>query len=322
MLEDMLCSCAMDFGGSWDQCLSLVEFSYNNNYQLSIQMAPYETLYGRQCHSPVGLFEPGEAKLLGTDLVQGALEKAKLIQDRLHTTQSRHKSYVDQKVRDIAFIVGERALLQFSPMKGVMRFGKKGNLSRRYIRPFEILERIGEVAYKLPLPLSLSAVHSVFHISMLGMHYGDPSILLDYRKVQLDEDLTYIEDPMAILDCLVQKLRSKRIVSVKVQWRGHPVEKATWDTKQDMQTRHSHIFTTSALYRDFRLGCMPDIDFGSPLAIAKVKVGAQISQLRLSLRICEVSRIWITFAIANICSFCEVPSFVIPKPFLANAMMT
>ena len=162
-------------------------------------MAPYEALYGRRCRSPVGWFEPGEARLLGTDLVQDALDKVKIIQDRLRTAQSRQKSYADRKVRDIAFMVGERILLRVSPMKGVMRFGKKGKLSPRYIGPFEILERVGEVAYRLALPPSLSAVHPVFHVSMLQKHHSDPSHVLDFSSVQLDKDLTYEEEPVAIL---------------------------------------------------------------------------------------------------------------------------
>ena len=95
------------------------------------------------------------------------MDKVKLIQDRLLMAQSRQKSYADRKVRDLEFMVGERVLLKVSPMKGVMRFGKKGKLSPRYIGPFEIVERIGEVAYQLALPPELSGVHPTFHISML-----------------------------------------------------------------------------------------------------------------------------------------------------------
>ncbi|XP_070002950.1 uncharacterized protein [Nicotiana sylvestris] len=109
-MEDMLRGCVMDFGGSWDQFLPLVEFSYNNIYQLSIQLALYEALYGRWCWSPIGWFEPDESRLLGTDLVQDVLDKVKLIQDRLHTTESRQKSYVDRKVRDFSYMVGENSV--------------------------------------------------------------------------------------------------------------------------------------------------------------------------------------------------------------------
>ncbi|XP_070057435.1 uncharacterized protein [Nicotiana tomentosiformis] len=179
-------------------------------------MATYEALYGRQCRSPIGWIDPGEARLLGTDLVWDALEKVKLIQDQLRIAQSRHKSYTDQKVRDVAFMVGERVLQWVSPMNGVMRFGKKGKLSPRYIGPFEIHETVGEVTYKLTLPSILSEVHPVFHVSMPRKNYGDPFHVLDFISVQLDKDLTYVDEPVVMLDRQVQKLRSKNIASVKV----------------------------------------------------------------------------------------------------------
>ncbi|XP_070045698.1 uncharacterized protein [Nicotiana tomentosiformis] len=163
-------------------------------------MDPYEDLYGRWCRSPVGWFESGKARLLGIDLVQNALEKVKLIQDRLHTAQSRQKSYGDRKVCDVAFMVEEQVLLRVLPMKGVMRFRKKGKLSPRYIRPFDILERVEEVTYRLSLPPSLYAVHPVFHISMLRKYHDDPSHMLDFISVQLDKDLSYMEESAAILD--------------------------------------------------------------------------------------------------------------------------
>ncbi|XP_070036774.1 uncharacterized protein [Nicotiana tomentosiformis] len=146
-------------------------------------MAPYKALYGRQCQSPVGWFEPGEARLLDTDLVRGALEKVKLIQNLLRTEQSRQKSYANRKVRDVAYMVGEKVFLRVSPMKGVMRFGKKDKLSSRHNGPFEVLKRIGEVAYKLALPSSVSGVHPMFHVSMLRKYYGDPSHILDFNTV-------------------------------------------------------------------------------------------------------------------------------------------
>ncbi|XP_070054819.1 uncharacterized protein [Nicotiana tomentosiformis] len=100
-------------------------------------------------------------------------------------------------------------------MKGVMRFRKNGKLSHRYIGLFEVLQRIGEVAYKLSLPSCLSSVHQVFHVSMLQKYVGDPSHVLDFSTIQLDGDLTYNVEPMAILDQQVRKLRSKDIASLK-----------------------------------------------------------------------------------------------------------
>ncbi|XP_070007860.1 uncharacterized protein [Nicotiana sylvestris] len=117
-------------------------------------------------------------------------------------------------------MVGEQVLLRFLSMKSIMRFGKKGKLSPKFIGPFEILRCVEEVAYELALPPSLAEIHPVFHVSMLRRYHGNPSYVLDFSSVQLDKDLSYGEEPVAILDRRVRKLRSKNIASVKVQWRG------------------------------------------------------------------------------------------------------
>ncbi|XP_070017613.1 uncharacterized protein [Nicotiana sylvestris] len=129
-------------------------------------------------------------------------------------------------------MVGERVLLRFLPMKGTIRFGRKGKLSPRFISPFDILRRVGEVTYELALPPRFVGLHPVFHVSMLRRYHGDSSHVLDLSSVQLDKDLSYIEEPVAILDRQVRKLRSKNIASVRVQWRGQQVEEVTWETEQ------------------------------------------------------------------------------------------
>ncbi|XP_070010923.1 uncharacterized protein [Nicotiana sylvestris] len=146
------------------------------------------------------------------------------------------------KVRDVSYMVDEKVMLKVSPMKGVMRFGKKGKLSLRFIEPFEVLRRIGEVAYELALPSSLSSVHPVFHVSMLQMYIEDPSHVLNFSTFQLDDNLTYDMEPVAILGRRVRKLRSKDIASVKVQWRGRPIEEAT---EREMRSRYPHMFEAS-----------------------------------------------------------------------------
>ena len=156
----MLRACVIDFRGSWDDYLYLVEFSYNNSYQASIQMDPFEALYGRRCRSPVGWFEVGETQMFGPDIIHDTVNKVRQIQDHLKTAQSRQKSYADHRRKDLSFIVGDKMLLKVSPMKGVMRFGKKGKLSPRFIGPYEILRMVGNVSYELALPPELSQVHS------------------------------------------------------------------------------------------------------------------------------------------------------------------
>jgi hypothetical protein len=137
---------------------------------------------------------------VGPELIQDAIEKVKLIRDRLMTAQSRQKSYPDKRRRPLEFTVGDHVFLRVSPIKGVLRFGKKGKLSPRFIGSFEILERVGLVAYRLELPTDLSGVHPVFHISMLQKYVYDPSHVISHEDIQLDEQLSYTEHPIAIVD--------------------------------------------------------------------------------------------------------------------------
>jgi len=145
-----------------------------------------------------------------------ALDHVRVIQDRLRTTQSRHQSYADRRRRPLKFVVGDRVFLRVSPMKGVMRFGRRGKLSPRYIGPFEILRTVGEVAYELALPPAFSAIHPVFHVSMLRRYVPDESHVIQYDAVDLDDSLRYIEEPVAILARDVRRLRSRAIPMVKI----------------------------------------------------------------------------------------------------------
>ncbi|XP_060202253.1 uncharacterized protein LOC132630707 [Lycium barbarum] len=137
--------------------------------------------------------------------------------------------YAGRKVLDLEFMEGEQVLLKISPMKGVLRFGKRGKLSLRYIGPFEILRRVGAVAYELALPLGLLGVPPIFLISMLKRCHLDMSYIIRWDSMLLDENLSYEEEPISILDRHVRKLRSKEIASIKVQCKHRLVEKATWE---------------------------------------------------------------------------------------------
>ena len=157
-------------------------------------------------------------------------------------TQSRQKSYADLKRKSVEFQVGDHVFLRVSPMRGVKRFGVKGKLSPRFIGPFEVLDRIGEVAYRLAMPPSLSAVHNVFHVSMLRKYVSDPSHVLSYENLELDEDLSYEEKPVQILDRKEKVLRTKTIALVKVLWRNSKSEEATWELESDMRDRFPELF--------------------------------------------------------------------------------
>ncbi|GJW28472.1 hypothetical protein Tco_0045347 [Tanacetum coccineum] len=172
-LEDMLRACVIDFGGNWDVHLPLAEFSYNNSYHSSIRCAPFEALYGRKCRSPVLWAEIGESSLIGPELVQETTDKVVLIKEKLKAARDRQKSYADNRRKPIEFEVGDQVLLKVSPWKGVMHFGKKGKLAPRYVGPFEILERIGPVAYRLRLPMELSQGLEASSIRRIqGIEYG------------------------------------------------------------------------------------------------------------------------------------------------------
>ncbi|XP_070011430.1 uncharacterized protein [Nicotiana sylvestris] len=205
-------------------------------------MEPYEALYGRRCRSPIGWFEVGEAELLGPDLVYQSMEKVNLIQRHLKTAQSCQKSYSDVRCRDLEFQDDDWVFLKVSPMKGVMRVGKKGNLSPCYIGPYRILQRIGQVAYELELPQELAVVHPVFHVSMLKKFMGDPSLLVPTEIIGVKDSLSCEEIPVTILDRQIHKLRTKEIASVKVLWRNQKVEEATWEAEEEMKSRYPYLF--------------------------------------------------------------------------------
>ena len=143
----------IDYEGSWDRHIPLVEFVYNNIFQSSIGMVPYEAIYGRKCRTPLCWTELSEKKVIGPDLIQETEEKVKMIKERLKVATDRQKSYVDMKRKDIRYEISEKVFLKVSPWKKVMRFGKKGKLSPRFIGPYEMIEKVGPVAYRLALPL-------------------------------------------------------------------------------------------------------------------------------------------------------------------------
>ncbi|KAL8106071.1 hypothetical protein AgCh_029755 [Apium graveolens] len=167
MLEDMLRACALEWTGDWDKYLYLVEFAYNNSWHASIGMPPFEALYGRRCRAPSCWDEVGERVTKGPELVTITNEKVEKVKESLKEARSRQKSYADQYRKFSRFEPGDHVFLKVSPCKGVKRFGMKGKLSPRYVGPFDVMEKVGEVSYRVALPPQLSHVHNVFHVSVL-----------------------------------------------------------------------------------------------------------------------------------------------------------
>ncbi|KAA3466695.1 DNA/RNA polymerases superfamily protein [Gossypium australe] len=198
----MLRSCVIDFRG---------KFAYNNSYQSSIQMAPYEALYGRRCHTPTCWAELGERRLLGPELISETEEKVNLIWGRLKEASDRQKSYADLKSKEIEFSMGDFVFLKVSPWKKILRFGQKGKLSPRFIGPYRVSKRVGPVAYQLELPPKLSRMHNVFHVSMLRRYRSDPSHIVPVEEIEVRPDLTFEEESVQILDRDIKVLRRKSV---------------------------------------------------------------------------------------------------------------
>ncbi|GJY86847.1 putative reverse transcriptase domain-containing protein [Tanacetum coccineum] len=235
-LEDMLRAYVIDFGGSWDVHLPLAEFSYNNSYHSSIRCAPFEALYGRKCRSPVLWAEIGESSLFRPELVQETTDKVVLIKEKPKAARERQKSYVDNRRKPLEFEEGDQVLLKVSPWKGVVRFGKKGKLALRYVGPFEILERIGPVAYRLRLPKELSGVHDTFHVSNLKKCLADASLHVPLDEIKVDKTLRFVEEPVENSDREVKRLKCSRMVVVKAKLLAvRYLVKVSWNSKGNFE---------------------------------------------------------------------------------------
>ena len=144
----MLRACVLAQGPQWEDCLPYAEFSYNNGFQTSLMMSPYEALYGRKCRTPLNWSQTGDSRIFGTYLMLEAEKQVKEIRDRLQLGKSRQKSYYDAKHRQISFEPGEHVYLRVTPMKGIKRFQTRGKLAPRFIGPFPVMTRVGVVAYQ------------------------------------------------------------------------------------------------------------------------------------------------------------------------------
>ncbi|GJV16463.1 putative reverse transcriptase domain-containing protein [Tanacetum coccineum] len=177
-------ACVLDFEGSWDVHLPLVEFSYNNSYHSSVRCAPFKALYGRKCRSPIMWAEVGECQLIGAELVQETTEKILQIKDRLKVARDHQKSYVDKRRKPLEFSVNDY-----------------------------IIEKVGPVAYKLDLREELDGVHDTFYVSNLKKCLADLTLQVPLDEIQVDARLNFVEEPVEILEREFKKLKRSRITS-------------------------------------------------------------------------------------------------------------
>ena len=184
----------------------------------------------------------GESSITGPDLIRDTSEKVSLIRQRLLTAQSRQKNYVDVRRRPLEFEVRDHVFLKVMPKRGVVRFDKSGKLSPRFIGPFEILERVDTVAYRLTLPPSMSGVHEVFHVSMLRRYTPNPTHVVDWREIKVDTDGTFEEGSVCIMDRRDQVLRRKIMRLVRVLWQHRGVEESMWEYEDTMRATYPFLF--------------------------------------------------------------------------------
>nr|GEY46100.1 putative reverse transcriptase domain-containing protein [Tanacetum cinerariifolium] len=186
-----------------------------NTYQSSYNNPQ---LQQQKCHSSIMWAEVGEGQLIGPELVQETTEKISQIKDRLTAAHDRQKSYADKRRKHLEFSVGDYVLLKVSPWKGMVRLGKKGKLAPRFVGPFEIIDKVGSMAYRLDLPEELNGVHDKFHVSNLKKCLADPTLQVPLDEIRVNDKLNFVEEPVAILEREFKKLKRSRTAIVKVRW--------------------------------------------------------------------------------------------------------
>ncbi|GJS18588.1 putative reverse transcriptase domain-containing protein [Tanacetum coccineum] len=208
--------------------------------------ASYEALYGQKCRSPVCWAKVGEAQLMGPELIQETTEKIVLIKQRMQAAQDRQKNYANRKRKTMEFEVRDRVILKVSPWKGVVRFGKRGKLNPRYVRPFRVLVKVGKISYRLELPQELSRVHHTLHVSNLKKCYADEPLVIPLEGIHVDDKLQFVEEPVEIMEQEIKRLKQSRIPLVKVCWNSRRGPEFTWECEGSFKKKYPHLFTNQA----------------------------------------------------------------------------
>jgi hypothetical protein len=183
----MICMYVITKPSKWKDYLHLVEFAYNNGYQTSAKMSPFEILYGNKCMNPISWDNPVDRIMVGPEMLQEMEIMVKKVQHNLKEAQDRHKRYADHKRRHLEFQVGDHVYLKVKAHKSSLNLGNCAKLASRFFGPFDILARIGSVAYQLALPTNLK-IHNVFHVSLLNNYVHGPTHMIDWNFVQVEPE--------------------------------------------------------------------------------------------------------------------------------------
>jgi len=194
-------------------------------------------------------FQNGESVLIGSELIQQTNEKVKMIQERLKTSLNRKKSYTDQRRRPLEFSTGEHVFLRVTPFTGVGRAIKSKKLTSKFIGPYQILRRIGFVAFEIALPPPLANVHNIFHVFQLRKYVPDPNHILEYDSIQVKENLSFGVKPIRVLDSQVKQLRGRSIPTVKVLW-DLIYGNFTWEIEEEIRASYPNLFIGKFIFED------------------------------------------------------------------------
>jgi hypothetical protein len=241
IIEDMLRMCVMDQPSKWEYYIHLVEFSYNNGYRASLKMIPFESLYGRECNTPVIWDNPTDRAVIWPYLLKEMEEHMEKIKQNLKVAQDRKKNYAEKNGVFRYFKVGEHVFLKIKTKRSSLRLGSFPMLAARYCGPFEILEKIGPVAYMLALPSSIR-MHNVFYVSLLKKYVPDPNHIIDWNVIQVEHEGEFRVEVVHILEWKLNVLRNKAIGLVKVQWTCYSPKDATWENEENMREEYPQIF--------------------------------------------------------------------------------
>nr|GEV40600.1 putative reverse transcriptase domain-containing protein [Tanacetum cinerariifolium] len=189
--------------------------------------------------------EVRESKIIGPEIIQETTDKVVQIKERLKTARDRQRSYADHRRKPLEFSVGDKVLLKVSPRKGVVHFVKKSKLSQRYVGPFEIVERVGPIAYRLCLPQELVGVHDTFYVSNIKKYLADVNLHVPLEEVKIDDKLRFIEEPIQIMDREVKKLKRIWIPIVKVCWNSRRGPELTWEREDEMKRKYPQLLASA-----------------------------------------------------------------------------
>jgi hypothetical protein len=237
VIENMLRMCVMDKPSKWKDYLNLVDFAYNNGYQVSLKMIPFETLYGRKCNTLVSWDKPTDREVLGPELLKDMEDHMVKIKQNLKVEQDRQKIYADNNWTAREFKVGKHVLLKVKPKKISLNLGSFTKLAPKLCGPFEILNIIEPVAYMLSFPTSMN-VHNVFHVSLLEKYAHDPNHVIEWNLIQVEQEGDIQVQLMCILDRKVKMLWNRVVELVKVQWTCCGLEDATWEHEDVMREEY------------------------------------------------------------------------------------